>query len=379
MKLSNHFFLLAIFCAVLFNSCTDDQADFTETYEVSTLDQELSKKLLKYELVEINTKALFDQMKAQGNSEQELIIVPEKFVFQVSKSIENDIEFDELNEDGSITPMKDDFLFYDGINEQNEGYSAFSLERDYMYGEFEKENESYTLSKAKNFSSLADENTYVIYNNNDFIDSDISEESECLNMKSEFDNLEKNPNPTRRLRKASVLLIADYTFVNGRGSARAAKTYMRRALRWANNRYQRTPGMEARVKRATVHAQSYNGQDGLYDYYDTSTHVYHFRDYLAGRPGSRTDANILFSETMRNWGGALENSVCTVNAVGVVRYYRYDSRQNNILAHELGHILGSYHTYSGIMKAVTPSYPTGFDTTSRNLINNHTRNYGWCL
>lgn len=381
MLRKNPLMVAVIGCLIMLNSCSEDINEQNEVTQ--SVSDQLKAHLTEFEIIELNPQELLNKLKAGPDAVKELVLKPKTLEFQV-EAPSHSSTFLVGNEDGSkVSPMainSRNLNYFESSNIDDENVIGISFEDNSLYAEVYRGEEMYVLTAAKDFVEGADANIFVLFRPENMIELP-GAESICTvensNSISAYSN-EDTSNLSSRAKTYKVLIniFADYTFFNYLGSD-AAYNYMSKGIKMANLRYKKAKNLPVTITESTAIAQSYDGQYGIYNNSDDEVFLSNFANGLINN-GWLNHINLCFSLNRGHWGAAEKKSICTIEAVGYVEYHPNPVRRYNIIAHEIGHMLGSEHTEKGIMKPRT-GFATFFDAESKQQMRAHLSKYASCV
>lgn len=377
----NFFYFFAIL-SVLVLSCSESEITSTSEFDTDDFELELSSFLTEFELIDINPEALYKSVMQQSSDIKTLSLAEGKFNFEVR---ETDLELNnsyfefsdtgeliELQAEGSKTLYLDN-LDFENVSSNNVGVVLRDTD---LYIEYSSQGEDYVIAPVSDIVKTTNTQAYIHYPKHAILKS-TEQGSECLFLDHDTDEIQSDIAEPRMLQyNATITVVIDYSMYQYLGWT-GSINYVNDAMYWTNFRYNANSGLPIAIIKGGGYVLNQSGQYGLAYSSDPATYLNNFAAWL-NRYNIGNDAEILFTRDHAHWGAAYPNTMCGYNATALVEYHSWTTRRYNIIAHELGHILGAGHTNSGVMRTVAngDSYFTQY---SKNQILSFLSSTNWCL
>lgn len=379
-----NYFLFLISLTVTLISCSENEILEPSIDDSNLLTDELSDYLSDFEIVKINVPALYHAVKNQTSDIKELSLLDGRLKFAVENTnIEMNNHFNSLEADVLIENHEhNETLYLDnlGLIGPASDIVGMTLRESDLYIEYSEQGEEYFIAPVKDIIQKSALDTYVLYSKKSI--KDIQDEgSDCLLIPQENQNL--NPNsPIERVESrmaqynVSVTVVIDYSMQQYLGRSGAIQ-YVNDAMYWTNFRFNAWSGLPISIIKGAGYILDQPGQYGLSYSSSPTTYLNNYASWL-NRYNIGNDAEILFTRDHAHWGAAYMNTICGYNANALVEYHSWNTRRYNIIAHELGHILGAGHTNDGVMRTVANGSST-FTSYSKGQILSFLGFTNWCL
>lgn len=380
MKIKN--FLIFTILSLLFLSCSESEITNESEFSADTYALELSSFLTDFEVLDIDPRALFQSVMGQSSDIKTLSLADGKFNFELKETELNlNNSFYELNSAGDSSELNQygtktlylDNLSFDKPTSQSVGVTLRETD---LYVEYTSGGEEFVIAPVNDIIKTEDTHAYVHYPKHAILKS-IDQASECLILDHDRDELQSRQAESRMAQfNVSVTVVVDYSMFQYLGW-NGAINYVNDAMYWTNFRYNANSGLPIAIIKGGGYILNQPGQYGLAYSSDPARYLNNFAAWL-NRYNIGNDAELLFTRDHAHWGAAWPNTICGYNANAVVEYHSWTTRRYNIIAHEIGHILGAGHTNTGVMRTVAngDSYFTQY---SKNQILSFLSYTNWCL
>jgi len=375
---------LFIFINFLCLSCSKNNADDSIIINTEKSQVDLSTFLSAYEIVEIDATDIYDSLKNQKGPVKRLSLLNGRYNFTVEStrlSLENEFyALNDLGEFEQITLEKTHALYLDNLNLQSDQKSVGIISRENaLYIEFFDNDEAFVISALRELIPDASADQFIVFRQSDILESHESG-SDCQIFGDRSSETNLNAADKSEIRSAlydvGTTVVIDYSMHNRLGWT-GSINYVNDAMYMTNFRYNANSGLPISIIKSSGYVLNRSDQYGLSYSPSPTTYLNNYASWLSGY-GIGNDVSILFTNDHAHWGAAYMNTVCGYYSVGLVEYHSWSTRRYNIIAHEIGHILGAGHTNSGVMRTVANG-ESSFTQYSKNQILNFLSSAGWCL
>lgn len=379
------FLTLFILISLLWISCSKNISDdnlINRNQEINSVD--ISEFLSEYEIININTAHLHELLRNQRTQIKQFSLLDSRFNFKVSISkLTGKQEFYVLNDSNTFQPFfpaDNSTLYLDNLDIGNEsGPVGMILREQEFHLEFMENDEKYVISALQELIPEANSDEYILYKQSAILES-AEAGSDChlsTDQPSELNIQSSNKSETRAAQyNVTSTIVIDYSMHNRLGW-NGSINYVNDAMYMTNFRYGSNSGLPIAIIKGSGYILNRSDQYGLAYSSSPTTYLNNYASWLSGY-GIGNDASILFTSDHAHWGAAYMNTICGFYGVALVEYHSWSTRRYNIIAHEIGHILGAGHTNSGVMRTVANG-ESSFTQYSKNQILNYISSAGWCL
>lgn len=378
------FSLLAMIAVSVFMTSCEQDAIISNVDEVSN--PALDKQFKNYEIVEIDNDEVWTSVKNQISGEVNLDmrkatpadspLADWSFNMNPQEVQAEDFKMYAVGKDGQLTektlPETHVLLgqFDNGTGEIFMGITQENFRASINQGEA-----TYMLEPLSDYIKDAKANQYIKYNVADIINDGKNhgcgfDENSFEVQQTETANTSIDSRANWRVEISYLGDFDLYAYKFGY-NFNAASSWMYWSIVYGGYRYAAYNGYPVDLIIKAGYLFNYNSPVAT-DIYNYTNFTYQWRDYGNSNTWwfNKGDANLLFTgkDVYGVAGAAQPQSICRWDAYGFVEYLPNSYQQQNVVAHEVGHILGANHTYDGFMRAdgIT-SHTMGYVT--RNELN----------
>lgn len=380
IKILTLFILVTFLCV----SCHKNDDEKKSIFEQENSLVDLSSFLSDYDVITIDVADLYQSLQNQTSKTKEFSLLDGRYNFKVSKStIAQPQVFYVLNDSNEFEELptaENGTLYLDNLDIQNTaGVTGMIIREQELYLEFEEEDEMFVVSALSELMPEAKSDEYIVYKQSAILESHDSGSNCHLEVDADSELKSENPNSSEtRAAQYTVTntVVIDYSMHNRLGW-NGSINYVNDAMYMTNFRYSANSGLSIAIIKGSGYILNQSNQYGLAYSSSPTGYLNNYAAWLSSY-GIGNDASILFTSDHAHWGAAYMNTVCGYYGVALVEYHSWTTRRYNIIAHELGHILGAGHTNSGVMRTVANG-ESSFTQYSKNQILNFLGSAGWCL
>ena len=385
-------FTLGLTLIILFSSCEKEELVYDENLIIGQYTA-LDKLFSEYTVVEIDNDGILDYSKEKHHEEFVLDLnITEKpnWVFNVNfhDFFGEDYKAFDTDANGNWVEIirKDRSDAYHGQSNDLEKRAIFIMEDHLFTGNIFERNTEYFIEPLNRFVDNASANLYVYYPTAADIEgekfrcgnTDSHTTADIHDTESEYSSSTKAAN----CRELAITYVADFQYrAKFDDKSSSTRNYAENRIRFASYRYwgYNNYPLYFKLYRSYIRTTTSNPPS-------TSNEIWGAKDDFrrwASSNITRGDVNLLF--TGRNFGGwhgwAHGTTVCKSPAYANAVVTKADgvsaSRNNTIVAHEIGHTLSCSHEGWGFMKNGGNS--SGMHPSTRHQLDSYIYWNNWCM
>jgi len=406
IKILSSSFLAILMLTIVFTSCEKDNT--LETPENST-NTELDKRFKNYEVVEIDNAVLWNALENQPEQSVKLDMQDAtsndkigklSFTLNRMQVQTEDFKVYLINEDGQATEANiPDPHVLDGQINGGKGDAFMIVNNENFRAEFLIDGEVHRLEPFSDHFKDAAPNKYISYNVNDIlVQEDFScsldetqAESDAINKEDKIEPLEKS---VGNCLKVEITFMGDYALYAWRFNYNFNNTYNWMYWRMVNagRMYYSYNGYPVNF---LLKAGYVNNWNGYISHSTNNAYNYNLRwqNYVVNNSSwfQKGDVNILFTGNdihPNSVGYAFIRSICNTNygynwgkgPFCTVEHQWSPYHEDITTAHEVGHVLGAYHSSGGFMNwNIYNGSGTWMHSSTWNDLDNWVWGHRWCL
>ena len=350
-------------------------------------DSELSEKILDYQIVEFDSKALFDfrqQFEHRLSFELKTDAKQSRIFNLQAKEMRSDDYILQVSENGQLKSLKRNKtpVFQGEMDGQDYGSSVFTIDENFVMGFWQEGTVVYYLEPLWRLLPDAPRNQYIIYKGKDIVIPEgfcgltaetIAEQRKRQQKEQQEQPQEKAAGPCLQV---EIALAADFEMFQALGSVASVESFMLGTLGNVQTNYDDEFDNELQYEVVTTFVANSNSTDPWTNNSDAGTLLDDFTGWGNGGGFGGVVYDVAAIWTDRNFNGstigvAWLSSICTN-----LRYHALERFSTNaallrvVWAHELGHNFDAPHDGSGgFIMSPSVNSTTTWSTLSLNRIN----------
>ncbi len=396
MKKKNLFFNLLIVITFILGVIACEQElpnNIDNTNTLAILDEQFRD----YEIIEVNNVELRNAIKSKTGEEtvnldfrhfsSDPLLSKLSAKMKTEQFLADDFTAQLIDENDQLTPIElPEVHYFKGQIDGQDSKISMAIEEDYFNAIIYDGETAYSIEPLVDYIPDAKPNQYIRYNEADVIDNEAHTSCNVPNPENieqiiSADNSNSEDLETRapKCRKVEVMVIGDLSLTNKFGGNRnKASQWMRQRIWRADDYYKERNNYPVDFILSNLYLRTYNVSTTS----NPSNFLPAWRNYCQSRGWiKKRDVNVIFTGiNSTKYGYAYIKTVCSnrTYSYGYVRYFSNNAKSVTTTAHEIGHMLGAYHSGGGFMKAAHNS--TSFmHGATRAQLNNHLNNNNGCL